>query len=467
MPAYAIWALIWGMLVSPESIWAPTAQRLIVNVRDMGARGDGLTDDYEALQRAVHRINEHHGGTLFFPPGRYRIDRFVVTGPNSNGVQDLVFQGCDGLAVVGDRAKIDLKGDFQRGADWAGAGGHHYSYRRCVQPLVFGACRDFRVEGLEIDGHVELTTRAPNLSETPGSGIYTYECSDYLIRNVYVHHLPTDGIYLGGSPRHADRNAVLENVRSTHNARQGLSIIQLRGGSFISCRFEKTGQTDGSYGGHWPMAGVDVEPEHDVPEVDVRTGDLNFANCIFQDNNGDQFVSLGGRMVEDVRLIGCTVDQGQSPYPYQLRLAVNGGLLNDCRLMLERMDVSWPGLASRTTVRNCQIISAGCALWSEQESEVLVEHNTLIGLQRRPATTPMPFLRNSCAIFRHNRLYLPPAAYSRIPSHPMALIGQAGKRLGNTFLHAPGTLPFVVRYHPAGQPENEAFVEQAGPAMNP
>ncbi len=49
----------------------------VVNVRDLGATGDGRTDDSEAIRRGLASVNRT-GGTLFFPPGSYN---YRATGP--------------------------------------------------------------------------------------------------------------------------------------------------------------------------------------------------------------------------------------------------------------------------------------------------------------------------------------------------------------------------------------------------
>lgn len=43
------------------------------NIKSFGAVGDGRTDDYFALQRAVNSVLRAGGGTLFFPDGNYRM----------------------------------------------------------------------------------------------------------------------------------------------------------------------------------------------------------------------------------------------------------------------------------------------------------------------------------------------------------------------------------------------------------
>lgn len=49
-----------------------------VNVREAGAKGDGITDDTASIQQALGSLSER-GGTLFFPEGRYRITKKLLT----------------------------------------------------------------------------------------------------------------------------------------------------------------------------------------------------------------------------------------------------------------------------------------------------------------------------------------------------------------------------------------------------
>jgi len=44
----------------------------VINVKDQGAKGDGKTNDYAAIQRAIAALHGQKGGTQFFPAGIYR-----------------------------------------------------------------------------------------------------------------------------------------------------------------------------------------------------------------------------------------------------------------------------------------------------------------------------------------------------------------------------------------------------------
>lgn len=43
----------------------------VVNVRDFGAKGDGVTDDTTAIQAAINRASDKGGGTVYLPAGKY------------------------------------------------------------------------------------------------------------------------------------------------------------------------------------------------------------------------------------------------------------------------------------------------------------------------------------------------------------------------------------------------------------
>lgn len=60
----------------------------VVDVKEFGARGDDNTPDGEAIQSAIDVLAEtgRNGGTVLFPPGRYRIDSTLVIPPGMTGL---------------------------------------------------------------------------------------------------------------------------------------------------------------------------------------------------------------------------------------------------------------------------------------------------------------------------------------------------------------------------------------------
>lgn len=301
----ALWRAFCGfpigfvLIVNLSLAWAHSNSTTILNVKDFGANGDGFSDDYEAMQAAAVAICRSPGATLVYPPGVYRINRYrIVGGTRANTVQNIRYIGCNGITIKGNGAKIDVKGDFRRSADYSD-GTNIGSYANSVIPFEFINSSGFHLVGFEISGNVDQMSRDARVGEGSGTGILTTNCKDYSIENLIVHHFATDGITLGGNSELADQRIRLDHVISTHNARQGLSIIQVRQATIVNSVFSETGRT-GAYGSHAPAAGVDVEPVRHPPEEDMYTGLILFDNCRFEENIGAQFVSGWPENVESI-----------------------------------------------------------------------------------------------------------------------------------------------------------------------
>ena len=57
----------------PVTILAAPTAPTVFNVKDLGAKGDGVTDDTAALQRALAAAGKRGGGRVYLPAGRYEI----------------------------------------------------------------------------------------------------------------------------------------------------------------------------------------------------------------------------------------------------------------------------------------------------------------------------------------------------------------------------------------------------------
>ncbi|HEY3268684.1 MAG TPA: glycosyl hydrolase family 28-related protein [Armatimonadota bacterium] len=263
----------------------------LLDVRQFGALGDGLTDDYEAISAAVAYMNSIGSGTLVFPPGVYRIDRYIgdARTPATTAIE---FQNCHDFAVQGFGATIEVKGDFHKTADVPlgdieGDGVPRYkSLRRAITPFVFRNCQRFELQGFTVNGNVDKMTRDLNVYQGPGEGVATYGCADYALEDLYVHHMSEDGIYIGGLARKpaigeaakADRNVSILRVVSANNTRQGLSVIHARGLIATDSVFVNSGLNDasgsaiGPYGVDPPTNGVDIEPDYPALPTPIQTG---------------------------------------------------------------------------------------------------------------------------------------------------------------------------------------------------
>lgn len=75
----------------------------VYNVRDMGCKGDSVTDDRPILQQIINTVIAAGGGTIFFPPGNYMLSR---AGANAfslqlaSGASKLTFLGIKGESFI-------------------------------------------------------------------------------------------------------------------------------------------------------------------------------------------------------------------------------------------------------------------------------------------------------------------------------------------------------------------------------
>ena len=73
----------------PELKWTPRSDWM--NVRTTGAKGDGITDDTDAIQQVLNRLSnkrpkgEPRQHVAYFPPGKYRITRTLTVTESTGG----------------------------------------------------------------------------------------------------------------------------------------------------------------------------------------------------------------------------------------------------------------------------------------------------------------------------------------------------------------------------------------------
>jgi parallel beta-helix repeat protein len=113
----------YSVLVDPNSLVGP-----VVNVRDHGAKGDGVADDTAAFSAAISALASA-GRTLYIPAGTY-----ATTG--------LLIQSLSGFTVRGERGAVLTIAKNTALAPNQGA----------ANILTVADCSDFVIEGVSIDG---------------------------------------------------------------------------------------------------------------------------------------------------------------------------------------------------------------------------------------------------------------------------------------------------------------------------
>lgn len=144
------------------------------NVLDFGAKGDGITDDTQAIQLAIEASRNGEGTTVYLPAGNYRVTETLIIyshtrliGAGKRGISD---NGYSGTQITGDTVSPVI--------------------RSAPGSTVFGAeIRDIRVGCVGTSG---------------GYGIQLDGVSECYLNNVQVHGAFDTGLYFRGTITNLD-----------------------------------------------------------------------------------------------------------------------------------------------------------------------------------------------------------------------------------------------------------------------
>ena len=189
-----------------------------VNVKQMGAKGDGTTDDTAKIQLA---FNKYHN--IFISDGTYMIDAVTSLKPHS--------QTHIKLAKAATLKAITNSNT-------------NYSIIK-----IFNNRNNILIEGGTIQG--DRDTHTSEEGEW-GHGISVYDSQNIYLENIILKDCWGDGFYLGSGT-----NINTENLICDNNRRQGISIISVNGYHSLNDRLINTNGTA-------PQAGMDIEPNYDT-----------------------------------------------------------------------------------------------------------------------------------------------------------------------------------------------------------
>lgn len=221
----------------------------IVNVREFGAKGDGISDDTDAIQAALNKQ-----GNVYIPDGTYMVNALKHLNPLSNTriimAKNAVIQAIpnnldtyaifnlsnvENIIIVGGT----VKGERSQHTGTTGEWGH------CIK--IIEGCKNIKIDS--------VTTQ-------DGWG---------------------DGIYLGSNMTlNYPKNVLIINVLSTNNRRQGLSIVSCDGVVIQDSDFTNQNGTS-------PESGIGIEPNHWDTDKGIAPKDIIIENCLLSGNNGKGF----------------------------------------------------------------------------------------------------------------------------------------------------------------------------------
>jgi hypothetical protein len=373
-----------------------------INVKEWGAKGDGISDDYYALLKIADTVSKMGNAEVFFPAGVYKINQYH---DGKNNLKDIIFRNCNGLKITGEKAIISVMGNFYRPITRRG-NKHVFSNISAIIPFRFFNCNNLQIEGIEINGNVNEMTREKGVNETGGHLLLLTNCKNVNISDLNLHHAQTDGIMITGEK---NESITMNNLVSSNNARQGMSIIQLINGTFKNCRFINTGITGGKYGRHAPSAGIDIEPDKKTTQV---VKNIKFENCLFENNVGSQFVSSFPTTTDSVYFEKCTFNSSDSSSKYTIIVNAKGINFNYCTFNCRNGSIypAWQMEGSSATFNNCTINSNTngiVAVVNFTTSKVTMENCKINYTGNTVLDSYFPYIRMKDFTFVNNEINIP------------------------------------------------------------
>ncbi|GGA42750.1 right-handed parallel beta-helix repeat-containing protein [Dyella nitratireducens] len=219
----------------------------VISVRDKGAKGDGVHDDTAAFQSAIDNLPSS-GGTVTVPSGNYVIDAMRAINLRSN----MVFQ------MAPDATLTAIANSSPRS--------HVIKVWNVSNVTITGG----RIVG-EREGHT-------GIGGEWGYGINIESSHHVRVSNMHLSGCWGDGMWIGalGPNGHAkpSTDVVVDNIVSTGNRRQGLSIGPVDGVTITNSTFSNSHGTK-------PEAGIDIEPQEQGP-----ASNITIDHCTVTGNHG-------------------------------------------------------------------------------------------------------------------------------------------------------------------------------------
>ncbi len=302
---------------APQDCAIAPASKVVVNVKDKGAKGDGRTDETAAIQKAIDEV-ARTGGSVLVPDGVYMINavapgqlalksgvilklapgailRAIANG--SEGYAILTITGASHVGVIGGILEGDRKQHLGKTGEWG--------------------------MGIRVDGGSEHVT-----------------ISDVTSKDMWG-----DGFYIDGA-----KDVRLCNIVADYNRRQGLSIIDAVGVLVTNSVFKNTRGTR-------PSAGIDLEP--DLATQVIR--DVRITRSKFFDNDGGGILIQAKKGAQNITAVEITRNLFKDSPPVKIKYAK--GVLNSaiCQNRYAVRQERAPGdLVSMARADREVIVLAGC-----------------------------------------------------------------------------------------------------------
>ena len=210
-----------------------------MNVKQFGAKGDGVTDDTLSIQTALNYVDD-----VFVPKGTFMVNAITHILPNSN-----------------NRIKLD---------------------NDAIIEAIGNSATNYAVIDINNKSNVEIsggTIKGDRANHTGDSGEWGMCLSvENGATNIYIHDIKLinawgDGLYINNATNVRTQNLIIDNAR-----RNGISIISVETFNSLNDYISNTNGTA-------PQAGVDIEPNYTTDKLI----DINFNNLTTYNNTGSGF----------------------------------------------------------------------------------------------------------------------------------------------------------------------------------
>ncbi|OZB98014.1 glycosyl hydrolase family 28-related protein [Paenibacillus sp. XY044] len=195
----------------------------ILTVKDFGAKGNGVTDDFNSIKNAIARLKQNGGGILYFPEGKYRIGRGSDRTRDYGGITLLDISN---IKILFDPAAVLWMDNLNPTTNLGD---------QCNGIVVKGNCNNITFENVAVEWAVRPVNRSTGdafyfwggidaeqcprninlvncrVKNAPQAGVIFQGCRDIVVENLILEHTHADGLHFNA----CHRNILVDGVRGT------------------------------------------------------------------------------------------------------------------------------------------------------------------------------------------------------------------------------------------------------------